>query len=302
MKVLAILVTYNAIRWIEQCIESLVHSSMTVDIFIKDNGSTDGTVSYIEKHYSKFIARLVVGGNIGFGKANNLGLEYALQNGYDYVYLINQDAWVMNDTLSKLIRIHKDNNEFGILSPLQYQSDLRHLDSNFASGTCSYNQNKSLLSDLFNNDIKDVYEVPMVMASHWLISIDCINKVGGFSPAFQLYGEDDNYAQRTRFKQFKIGIVPSAKAVHDRGERTTTKARNIKIANASVLKNLLDPMLSNKRRLGLILKNTFINTCRYKSFIPLYYLFELVCKCKYLSSLYYCSKQSECAYLNIDSS
>lgn len=62
MKVLAILVTYNAIRWIEKCIESLLHSSMTVDIFIKDNGSTDGTVAYIEKHYSKYITRLVGGG------------------------------------------------------------------------------------------------------------------------------------------------------------------------------------------------------------------------------------------------
>ena len=78
------------------------------------------------------------------------------------------------------------------------------LDANFYSGTCSYSQNKQLLSDLFNNEVKEVYEVPMVMASHWLISINCLEEVGGFSPAFHLYGEDDNFAQRAVFLIIKL--------------------------------------------------------------------------------------------------
>lgn len=51
MKVLAILVTYNAMRWIDRCLESLLTSSVQPDIFIKDNGSTDRTVDYIRSNY-----------------------------------------------------------------------------------------------------------------------------------------------------------------------------------------------------------------------------------------------------------
>ena len=57
------------------------------------------------------------------------------------------------------------------------------------------------------------------MAAHWLISRDCLLKVGGFSPIFPHYGEDNNYAERTIFHGFKIGIVPGAIAIHDREYR-----------------------------------------------------------------------------------
>ena len=54
------------------------------------------------------------------------------------------------------------------------------------------------------------------MAAHWLITRKCIDTVGGFSPSFYHYGEDNNYIHRTNYWKLKVGIVPSAKAVHDR--------------------------------------------------------------------------------------
>lgn len=63
MKVLAILVTYNAMRWIDRCLESLLTSSVQPNIFIKDNGSTDGTVDYIHSNY-KNSKLLLIGGVI----------------------------------------------------------------------------------------------------------------------------------------------------------------------------------------------------------------------------------------------
>lgn len=61
MKILAIIVTYNAMRWIDKCVESLLNSDIPVDIFVKDNGSTDGSMDYIKNLCNNRIVKLVGG-------------------------------------------------------------------------------------------------------------------------------------------------------------------------------------------------------------------------------------------------
>lgn len=218
MKILAVVVTYNAMVWIDRCINSLLLSSVPLDIYLIDNGSTDGTQEYIHKHYPQIIF-MQSRNNLGFGRANNLGLQYALECNYDYVYLLNQDAWVMPYTLERLIVINQENPEYGVLSPFQLQGNGLNMDVNFAMYVCSYKSNNSLINDLYFNRIQEVYEISDVMAAHWLISSDCLRRVGGFSPTFPHYGEDVNYANRVMYHGFKLGIVPSTTGVHDRESR-----------------------------------------------------------------------------------
>ena len=66
-----------------------------------------------------------------------------------------------------------------------------------------------------------------VMAAHWLIPRQALEKVGLFDKLFPLYGNDDNWCDRARYHGFKIGIVPAAKAVHDRAKREETKEKVI---------------------------------------------------------------------------
>lgn len=61
MKTLAIIVTYNAMRWIDKCLDSLLTSTIPVDIFVKDNGSTDGTIDHINDMCNSRIVKLVGG-------------------------------------------------------------------------------------------------------------------------------------------------------------------------------------------------------------------------------------------------
>ncbi|MDE7397344.1 MAG: glycosyltransferase, partial [Muribaculum sp.] len=96
MKILSIIVTYNGMRWIDRCIKSVLDSSISTDIYVIDNFSTDNTVEHIKKMYHRVMV-YETNENLGFGKANNIGLKYALDNSYDYVYLLNQDAWIEQD-------------------------------------------------------------------------------------------------------------------------------------------------------------------------------------------------------------
>lgn len=213
-KVLTIIVTYNGMQWLDKCLASLKNSSIPTDIFIVDNGSTDGSIELIEKIVPEatFIKSEE---NLGFGKANNIGLKYALKNGYDYVYLLNQDAWIEPDLLDKMIAASKGNPEYGILSPLQTNKEKTRLDKNFSTRIPP-----KLSSDLLcGQTLDNIYETDFTMAAHWLIPVDKLKIIGGFSPAFRHYGEDDNLIHRMIYKGFKIGIVPAAKGVHDRENR-----------------------------------------------------------------------------------
>lgn len=207
------MVTFNSIKWIDECLNSL-ETSRTLVI---DNASTDSTVNHIRKNYPEVIV-IQNKTNIGFGQANNIGIQKALSEGAEYVFLLNQDAYSVNDCMEKLIEVHQSNPEYGILSPIHLNGDGTNLDWNFSEymkGISSGN----LLFDLLSGSVKEVYSLPFVNAAAWLIPKSTIERVGLFDSMFFHYGEDENYCQRVRAYDLQVGVVPSAIIRHDRESR-----------------------------------------------------------------------------------
>lgn len=274
-KVLVIVVTYNAMQWVDRCLNSIFSSSIPLDVYVVDNGSIDGSQDYI-KSFGEKVEFYQSKQNLGFGRANNIGLQYALDNHYSYVYLLNQDAWVMPDTIEKLIRVHQNNPLYGILSPFQLQANMKRIDENFAFNVCSYTSNPYIFEDACFNRMAEVYEVPGVMAAHWLLSCSCIEEVGGFSPTFPHYGEDDNYANRVLFHGLKVGIVPDALAVHDRENRKETKEKKMYMGYIGCLV-VLSTIYNRTSYLSIkILMSISRQMFVYKSFKPMWSLFCII--------------------------
>ena len=209
-----IIVTYNGMQWIDTCLKSIVNSSTKLDIIVIDNNSSDGTVSYIKKQYPEVIV-LEQETNLGFGKANNLGMSYALNNNCDYVFLLNQDAYLEVDSIGRMIEVHKENSEYGILSPIHLNGEDNKLDKNF-SNYLRYDSNNYFYHDAIKQQLNSVYPVPFVNAAAWLLPVSTLKRIGGFDPIFFHYGEDDNYCQRVLFHSLKTGVVTNALIRHDR--------------------------------------------------------------------------------------
>ncbi len=217
MSILVIIVTYNAMQWAARCLESLRKSTLPVDVLVIDNGSTDGSQGFIRSEYPE-VSFYQNTKNVGFGMANNRGLQHALNEGYDYVYLMNQDAWIQEDTILKLVQIAESNPEYGILGPVQLDKTEHHLELTFCQSTLRSDKAlASYVSDLYfrKDEALEIYPVTYLMASHWLVSRRCLLTVGGFSPVFFQYGEDDNYLHRVLYHGLKIGLAPHVTAVHD---------------------------------------------------------------------------------------
>lgn len=268
------------------------------DVFVVDNLSTDGTQDYIKKHYPNVIF-YPNKENTGFGAANNIGLQMALDKGYDYVYLLNQDAWIKEGCIEELITVQKKHPEFGILSPVQIQANGKDIDKNFNLNVCSYQANPNFTSDLYFHNLKDVYEVPDIMAAHWLISRECFIKVGGFSPAFKQYGEDNNYNERVRYHGYKIGFVPSAIGIHDRGERGINKNKANYIRYHVGPRILLSsPFKIHKGLLLKCLKDMILYSISHFDWQVTKYFFSFLNNLRRLIQLRKMSISKDCAFLN----
>lgn len=219
-KVFTIIVTYNGMKWIEECLQSLLDSTLKTSIIVVDNYSCDNTVSFIKEKYDEDVFLIESKENLGFGKGNNLGLSYALKNGADYVFLLNQDAFIEKDTIEKLVEVANNNTEFGIISPIHLNADGTALEAYF-SCFVDRNNSPSFYSDfVLNKKIAEIYETKFVNAAAWLIPKKTLSEVGGFDTMFWHYGEDDNYCQRILFHKYKIGVVPNVFIRHDCSIRT----------------------------------------------------------------------------------
>jgi GT2 family glycosyltransferase len=203
-KVVVIIVTYNGAKWLRKCFQSLEDSTCKVEIVVVDNNSSDNSVEIIQS-FPK-IQLIQSAENLGFGKANNIGIQKASELNADYVFLLNQDTWVFPETISNLVEVAEMNEQFGIVSPLHYSGDEVHLDESFET---YWNRKTKSISD-------NIDEVPFVNAAAWLLSKNTIERVGYFEPLFQHYGEDRNYTDRMLFHQYKTVVVKNAKICHDR--------------------------------------------------------------------------------------
>jgi GT2 family glycosyltransferase len=211
MKVFAIIVTYNGMKWIQECLNSVLNSSIPIEIIVIDNCSMDGTSNFIQLNFP-MVSVLSQTENLGFGVANNIGINHAVKNGADAVFLLNQDAFVQKNCIQNLVEAYQQNRDFGIISPIHLNGNGSALDHSFQK--VSYMS--SLLSDLVVGQYSQkIYEINFINAAAWFIPKQVLLTVGGFDPLFFLYGEDDNYCQRVLYHGFKIGIIPNATIFHD---------------------------------------------------------------------------------------
>lgn len=241
-KVYVIIVWYNGAQWVQCNLVSLKKSNLPVHIICIDNCSTDSTVALLQefKHDITFIK---ASSNLGFGKANNIGIELALSEKADFVFLLNQDTWIYPNTVENLVKAAQQNPEFGIISPTHLAPNEKDLDANF----------KTYLNRKIGT-VNAIINVPFVNAAAWLIPFAALRKVSYFEPLFAHYGEDRNFVDRMIYHNYKIGIIENSKITHD---RTITRnfTKDIIQCQYKILSILLNPNLTESQAKAEARKN-----------------------------------------------
>lgn len=227
----AIVVTFNGERWVDRCFSHLLNEVLIKNIYVIDNGSTDQTLSQIRAIDSSNKIKIVENGfNLGFGRANNLGVKMAMIQNIDGLLLINQDAWLLDDSLKEMIRVLKKNKHLGIVSPIHLDGGKRDFDKSFEryiSEVVSDEKKNLILNDKIEEEF---FDVSFVNAACWLLSIECVKKVGLFDSLFRHYGEDNDYIHRVKYHNYSVAVVPKSFIVHDRQDRSENDFHQFRVS------------------------------------------------------------------------
>lgn len=261
-KITVIIVTFNGSKWLNKMLVSVINSSIAVEILIVDNASTDDSVAIIESFSQVQLIKSKV--NLGFGKANNIGIKLALEQQSDYIFLLNQDTWVFTKSIETLVNSALQNPEMGILSPRHLCANETDLDENFNI----YYQRKIRTIN------SKLIEVPFVNAAAWLISKQCFEKIGLFEPIFNHYGEDRNFCDRLKYHGFKVGIVPTVAIVHDRVISRNFK-KDVSQSQYKILNAFLDINTNFAQSSLIALQNVFGLPKFFYDDYPLYKIIHL---------------------------
>ena len=206
-KVYIVLLNYNGFQDTIECVNSIKKTIKRDDysIIVVDNKSTDDSIRIMEKELKKDIILIKSDCNNGFSAGNNIGIQYALDNGADYVMLLNNDTIVEEDVLTPMLNFAKNNTKCGCIScRICYNNERNKIwyDGGFFNPlNCRakhYRFNKE------SSQIKGINEATFITGCCMLIPTEVINKVGLMDERYFLYVEDTEYCLRIRKHEYKL--------------------------------------------------------------------------------------------------
>ncbi len=232
-----IIVHYQATKEISDCLRSLKDAkiSLVYEIIVVDNNTNDN-----EKEFKKVLSNIIyikTHKNIGFGAANNRGVEQAKG---EYLFFLNPDTFVFKGAIDELIAFYEKKEKIGIVAPLL-------LDSNNKPYALQGTQALTPLRGIFGlsfinkfiprNKISKEYwqigwdktkekEVAVVPGTAFVIKKEIFEKVGGFDEKIFLFFEEADICKRVQELGLSCYIIPKAKVYHAWGV-STKKEKNI---------------------------------------------------------------------------
>ena len=213
-----VVVTYNALPWLEQALES-VRGYETV---VVDHGSGDGTVDFVRDRFPD--VQLVEQENRGLAYGWNTGVE---RTSGRYVLLLNSDAWLDDGALDALVSFADARPEAAVVGPrLRYpdgrlQRSVRGFPTLWRLATeFLYLRKLAPRTEALNAfyaggfDHESVRQAEVVMGAVWLVRREAIVEVGPADDAFFLFSEETDWAYRFRRAGWKVFFFPGAGATH----------------------------------------------------------------------------------------
>jgi GT2 family glycosyltransferase len=208
-----IIVNWNRKEDTIECLDSVYRiDHPDYDVVVVDNGSTDGSVDAIKAKFPK-AALLPQAKNTGFCIANNLAIKYALQNGAEYLLILNNDMVVEPSILTELTKVLDSDKAIGAVSPLiAYYNDPKSI---WFIGCRIDWGNGELMKRYAPEDMaKGLLDTDIVSWGAVLTKREAIDSVGYLDERFFLYYDDTDWSVRCRKKGFKTVSFTKVLAYH----------------------------------------------------------------------------------------
>lgn len=234
-----VIVTWNNENQIGQLLKSIEEFEPESDVILVDNNSADNTVS-VAKRDSKKVSIIEMNDNLGFAKANNIGVEKAKT---EYITLINPDTKLTEsfvDVFSKKMDVASNigmigakliNSDGSLQSSIfNFQNPVNIIIEQFRLGKLMPEYLKRKYSpELSKHDI--CQSIDWIMGAFMFTRKDYYSRVGGFSEDYFLYAEDMDICYKYHLINKKILFDPSIIVEHVGGasEKQTNSRKSLKL-------------------------------------------------------------------------
>lgn len=214
-KIAIVVPNWNGQDFLKSCLDSLLLQSQQNTVIVVENGSTDKSREILKSYKDKIIV-LEQSENHGFAGGVNQGIKYALNNGFEYIALFNNDALADKDWLKELLRA-ATKNKAGITTGKFLRTDKKTIDSTgdfMTTWGLPFPRGR-------NHKDEGQYdkEEPVFGASGGasLYSAKMFKKIGLFDEDFFAYSEDVDISFRAQLAGYKVFYTPKALAYHHIG-------------------------------------------------------------------------------------
>ena len=237
MKLSIVIVSYNAPKHLEICLDSCQEAlkNFEGEIIVVDNNSSEIDFLSLKKNYPN-VNYLLQTENLGFAKANNIGVENALG---DYILILNPDTIIPEDIFPKLIDFHQSKEKIGLVGVRLIDTNGNfHPESkrNIPTAKNSFSKlfkrfNSSTVNNYYKLEVGEFETAPCeILVGAFIFTTKQIYKqIGGFDARYFMYGEDIDISYSAELAGYTNYYVGDITVLHYKGESTKRDKKYFKI-------------------------------------------------------------------------
>ena len=226
MKVSVIIVNYNTLHVLRPCLESIIEQTAGIDyeIIVVDNGSTDGSIEALSG--DNRVILIPTGENLGFGRANNRGVEQAKG---DYIFFLNSDTLLKNNAVKMLYDFAQQyQGKLGALGCILEDRQGNRIHSYGPFPKMGNDFHKFLWIPILKG-LRLYHQPAIEYPEHWMkvdyvtgadlfVSRQVLDECGSFHPAFFMYYEESEMQHRFHLHSYDNVLLNGPEIVHLEGE------------------------------------------------------------------------------------
>lgn len=224
-KIATIILNWNGKENTIDCLKSIKNHE---GIIVVDNNSTDGSVEEIKKYFPE-VKIIQNPENYGFAKGNNIGIKKAIQEGAEYIFVLNNDTLVEKNCLNNLLESAQKYKDCSIFAPKIYFQKNFEFHKNrysekekgrviwYAGGIIDWNNifgKHRGVDEVDRGQYDKFYETEFATGAAIFVKSEVFKKIGFLDEKYFMYYEDTDFCVRAKRAGFKILFVPDAVVYH----------------------------------------------------------------------------------------
>lgn len=218
------------------CLDSIKHTDYAnLKVIVVDNASTNDSVARIRQAHPD-VTIISSEANLGFAGGNNLGIKRAMQEGAEYIWLLNNDTIVEPSSLSAMLQVSQSEDRVGAVGSVLYYMDEPNKVQAWGGGKVY------MWAGVARHIYRPIasHRINYITAASILVKRAALEEVGLLDENFFMYWEDVDFSLRLREKGWKLRVAGQSRVYHKEhaslGRHSSTQNKYNQLSNVIFLR------------------------------------------------------------------